>query len=939
MSQPFLRRVSGSIATKLSLILIAMAGTTGVAIAIGLVMFNTLAGSIHSLTGSVVPNISASLGVIRSSAAAGDRLAEFGLAPDLETLTAHGEVLEAAITTIEQDAQALDPEVSATLLEKLNALRGATSNMQAAMAESFQASATLAERVATLQTIEEDASGLLTERSDDALFELTIGGETTISGVRETLSTLTDTEFALVQNVLQLQSDINLATGAVLALMQTRDVALAAIIRDLATSGVDRVEQALASLSEEARLADDIDPIAALGTTLQDLRAQNFPVRAGVAEQLLSARQGANAAVSGLLDDLSFTLAILAIETADENEAAIRSMLDTEVARLTSAFGVEAAVKSLFVEALLGVTSDTVAAVNGAQTVLDEAARQLTDAAQGADIGPDLQSLLDRLLAISASDGILAARLSFLEAREKVATASARARTELSRIAVSAQSDGMAAMDQMVRAGGDVLAQATRAEGQMRSIGIASVGVLVVAALVTWLLILRPMARVTRVTERLATGNLDPVTGFERTGGEVGRMASALGVFRDGMIEQQRLEQEQREQEAARLEAERAAEDEKRRAEAARLEEERKRADEELERERREEERKREVERAAQAERDNQAAEQASIVETIGDGLGRLAQGDLTTSLSQQFPETYEPLRRDFNATVQTLADIVRALSTSANSVDASSGEIAGSATQLAQRTEKNAAALEETAAAVTELDASARSTSETADMANKLMVEARGQAEDSKSTVEAAMATMSKVEESSGAISKIIDLIEEVAFQTNLLALNAGVEAARAGEHGRGFAVVATEVRGLAQRASDAAGEINTLITATREQIGAGVKEVGEAGRALNGIIEFIEAMSEQISTISSSATEQATTVTEISSAVSSLDTATQRNAAMFEEALAASQTLNLEAGRLSELVKRFRVGDGAEQRSDHARTHSRQPKAKRPVSQIEAA
>jgi methyl-accepting chemotaxis protein len=168
----------------------------------------------------------------------------------------------------------------------------------------------------------------------------------------------------------------------------------------------------------------------------------------------------------------------------------------------------------------------------------------------------------------------------------------------------------------------------------------------------------------------------------------------------------------------------------------------------------------------------------------------------------------------------------------------------------------------------------------------------------------------MGEIEKSSGQITSIIGVIDEIAFQTNLLALNAGVEAARAGEAGRGFAVVAQEVRALAQRSADAAKEIKTLIANSGAQVERGVKLVGETGRALGEIVEKVGQIDGLISEIAQSSKEQATGLSEVNVAVNQMDQVTQQNAAMVEEATAASASLRSEAGELRQIVGRFKVG-----------------------------
>jgi methyl-accepting chemotaxis protein len=172
------------------------------------------------------------------------------------------------------------------------------------------------------------------------------------------------------------------------------------------------------------------------------------------------------------------------------------------------------------------------------------------------------------------------------------------------------------------------------------------------------------------------------------------------------------------------------------------------------------------------------------------------------------------------------------------------------------------------------------------------------------------AVGAMSGIEASSRQISTIIGVIDEIAFQTNLLALNAGVEAARAGDAGRGFAVVATEVRALAQRSADAAREIKTLISASGKQVEVGVKLVGETGQALGQIVAQVIRLNGLVTEIAASAQEQATGLQQVNSAVNQMDQVTQQNAAMVEQATAASHGLAREAAELSRLVGQFNTG-----------------------------
>ena len=171
----------------------------------------------------------------------------------------------------------------------------------------------------------------------------------------------------------------------------------------------------------------------------------------------------------------------------------------------------------------------------------------------------------------------------------------------------------------------------------------------------------------------------------------------------------------------------------------------------------------------------------------------------------------------------------------------------------------------------------------------------------------------MSEIEKSSGQIGQIIGVIDEIAFQTNLLALNAGVEAARAGEAGKGFAVVASEVRALAQRSADAAKEIKGLIDASSAHVASGVSLVGETGQALQRIAERVMEIDTLVADIAASSEQQARGLAEVNIAVGEMDQVTQQNAAMVEQATAASHTLKTEMLHLAELMGRFNLGSTA--------------------------
>ena len=296
------------------------------------------------------------------------------------------------------------------------------------------------------------------------------------------------------------------------------------------------------------------------------------------------------------------------------------------------------------------------------------------------------------------------------------------------------------------------------------------------------------------------------------------------------------------------------------------------------------------------------------IVSTLGAGLARFKEGDLTARVTAALEGPFARLKTDFNAMASELEQVIGSVASTASGVQTGSTEIRAASDDLAGRTEQQAASLESAANAMREVTSKVEQSAHNAGAVRETIVRATERANAGGDVVKRAVGAMDSIVESSKTITQIIDLIDGIAFQTNLLALNAGVEAARAGEAGRGFAVVANEVRALAQRSAEAARDIKGLISGSAQHVEMGVHLVSETGEALDAIITQVAEIGALGEGIATAAVDQATSISKVNVTMGELDRMTQQNAAMVEESAAASRNLSGQAANLANLVARFR-------------------------------
>ena len=420
----------------------------------------------------------------------------------------------------------------------------------------------------------------------------------------------------------------------------------------------------------------------------------------------------------------------------------------------------------------------------------------------------------------------------------------------------------------------------------------------------------RPLGGMIGAMQRLAQGDLEAEVPVLQQTDEIGRMGSALAVFKTNALERRNAE--------AAIETQRREADQTRRERETRE----KRAAEEVAdlcrrivagdlSGRLDEADKEGFLLALSQELNRLSGTLGSVTGDLAQVMQAMAEGDLSREVTGEYQGVFASLKGGANGMAGKLREFASRLLNTTQTVRGASSEISTGSQDLAQRTESQAASIEETAASMHEITATVRQNADNAQAASQLAMAARDTAEKGGSITEQAVVAVSEIEESARKIADIMAVIDEIAFQTNLLALNASVEAARAGEAGKGFAVVAQEVRALAQRSANASKEIKGLIQASNSQVKSGASLVNQAGTSLVDIVGAVKKVADIVAEIAAASREQATGLDQVNTAVASMDEMTQRNAALVEETTAAAQSLANQANELAELARFFKTGE----------------------------
>lgn len=298
-----------------------------------------------------------------------------------------------------------------------------------------------------------------------------------------------------------------------------------------------------------------------------------------------------------------------------------------------------------------------------------------------------------------------------------------------------------------------------------------------------------------------------------------------------------------------------------------------------------------------------------NLVKEICEVLTRFAQGDMNIEQLTDYRGDFRPISDAINDILNSMNGLIGDIGEMAEQVSAGSAQVSVGSQALSQGTTEQASAIEELSATINEISGKTKLNAENAQKTNLLVTQVKDNASDGGRQMDEMLDSMTKISESTANISKIIRLIDDIAFQTNILALNAAVEAARAGEYGRGFAVVADEVRRLAEKSAEAAKDTSALIEATVEKVGTGREIAVNTSKSFQNIVGGVEEVSKLITEISGSSTQQATGIAEVDKGINQIAKVVQSNSATSEQSAAASQELSGQATTLKENISHFKL------------------------------
>jgi methyl-accepting chemotaxis protein len=729
----------------------------------------------------------------------------------------------------------------------------------------------------------------LTPVVDDSYFDVVTTAEDVGKTADKIVKSLVNDGLQVMQAIVDIGAETNLVTGLLTAGTLTSSPSILALLEDRFTSSALRVQKQLAKLPPGPKFDDlrkRVDEIVQLADFKSGAAGDDDMARL---QNVFRVHEGLAGVLIALVDDLNFDLVTQSDDAIKKSSKVIKDLVTNQIGGLRNALDVAAQthlVASVLSEASTAKDAALLVPFQEKFKTSSDLLVKLSETVHDEQIRKAIADLLAFGRGDESVPALRGKELAAALRADRTIEENAKIQRELDQ-AVSNLVDEIE--HRMHRGLGQLTDKLDH--DRILLIIVAALSLLASGAIAVFYVqrnLMRRLCAIGDAMRRLSAGDtgLDVPAAEDRD--EIGEMARAVRVFRDGAVARERLESEAAEQQRSHEETQAKVAEEQRRS----MDEQRK-----------------------------SAQEQAQVVRALKVGLAKLSGGDLTFRLTDDFPQAYKEIKEEFNLTISRLRETIQVLAESTREVSSASTEISASTADLSQRAEEQAATLEQTSASLEEISAVVRKTAENARHASASAGKARDSTNCNGQVVAKAVKAMARIDESSRKISDIIGVIDEIARQTNLLALNAAVEAARAGDAGRGFAVVASEVRSLAQQSSQAAKDIKELLTSSARQVRDGVDLVNTAGAALGEILESINAVADSVADIAAASAEQTSGLDQVNKALAQMDDVTQQNVALVEENVATARMLDQQAQAMDERVSSFRLESTQESRPARSR------------------
>lgn len=896
-----------SISFRITLAIATMGLVTAISIGIGAVVFHAVRGQVQTVNADRIPEVGTSTNLILATGGLNDTLNSIGNATSEAAVSALGSEVASRSSGVRDLVDTLGQKGADTLGPMVQETETALNALIDARRKKFQNRAEIARGIQEMAHLEEEVATGLNGLVDDAHFDLVIEGESAIESVGGVLTNLLEKDILTLRLAHQIRAEANMLSGLSISFYQTDDAALVSILRDLATGAQERYESDLAELQG---LVDDADVMAALGEGAEyfagAFKGRNTSPKA--ASRALSVRQGVDSALSTLIDDLEFNLTIEAETAKETNAATIQGVLDNQVGRILAMAKLENSTRAFVALALEGATAADQSAMIILQERLTAAAGEMEQ--NLIDDLPQISEQVEQLIRFADPDsGIIGLRSQVVGAEKTAAELAKVASAVVLQIGREAAAFNADALSRIENSGQTLSQNADWALSSMLGLALAGAVIFVATRILVHRSVTRPLSELCAKTERLSTGNMEAIGDLTNRKDEIGRMAQAMEVFRNNALkmDELRAENDRRQQEAQELQSEMISL------------------------------LSREIGTVVQAGtrgdfscRVNHSFEDPKLA-SLADGVNKLvasvAQGvnetrksltaianaDLTHRVDENLEGIFAELGEQTNATAGRLAQMVSEIRSAAEISATRSTQVSDGAKLLAHQAESQAASVEETSAAMENMATTIKSSADTLTEAERLSKLVAEKTNKGAASAAKAVESVQVIATHSEKITQINKVIESISFQTNLLSLNAAVEAARAGEAGKGFAVVASEVRALAQRSSEAANEIGSLVQESTKSVELGVKIVSETRRVLEEIEEATQPVLAAIGDVAQNGNNQARSISEVSASVKEIDALTQKNAGLAEQSSSHSTDLMSQIQSLMDLVSVFQVEAGS--------------------------